>query len=192
MRLRVRAVVALESVKVVHSKSIECPADGGTVARPFGKPTLMRDADFPVTNGLIYQFELYLPPGSSGLLYVRIADGGFPVWPSEPGEWFYGDNTLIRFPDRYFIAAPDHKFKIWYYNLDDTYAHVFTVRIGQVSAMAFISSFIPGYGAKDLEQVLKELKKEEEAARVSRVRDIEEYFVPVEREPLPSEEEEWR
>jgi len=133
------------------------------------------DADLPVTNGLIYQFELYFPPGSSGLLYVRVADGGFPVWPSEPGEWFYGDNTLITFPDRYYIAAPDHKFKVWYYNLDDTYDHKFTVRIGQVSAELFIQSFIPTYGQKDIGEVLSEMQAQQAAEQEQRIKSIEEY-----------------
>ena len=140
-----------------------------------------------MTNGLIYQFELYFPPGSSGLLFVRVADGGFPVWPSEPGEWFYGDNTLVSFPDRYYIAAPDHKFKVWYYNLDDTYAHKFSLRIGQVSSTLFISSFIPSFGQKPIEEVLLEMAAQQETEKESRIKDIEDYFAPIEREPLPSE-----
>jgi len=107
---------------------------------------------------------------------VRVADGSFPVWPSEPGEWFYGDNTLISFPDRYYIAAPDHKFKIWYYNEDDTYDHIFTVRIGQVSSQIFISSFIPGFGQKSIEEVMMELKEAERAEKEVRIKEIEEYF----------------
>jgi len=161
---------------VIYAKTIDCPADGGTVLKPWGVPTLIRDADLPVTDGLIYQFELYFPPGSSGLLYVRVADGGFPVWPSEPGEYFYGDNTLISFPDRYYIAAPDHKFKVWYYNLDDTYAHTFTVRIGQVSATAFIQSFMPNFEQKSIEDILLELASQQEAEKEKRIKSIEEYF----------------
>ena len=153
---------------MIYCKTITAAA-GMTAAAP-------TDSDLPVTDGLIYQFELYFPPGSSGLLYVRVADGGFPVWPSEPGEWFYGDNTLISFPDRYYIAAPDHKFKVWYYNLDDTYDHKFTVRIGQVSAEAFIQSFMPSFGQKPIEEVLKELAAQQEVEKESRIKAIEDYF----------------
>jgi len=156
---------------VIYSKTITAAA-GGSAAFPI-------DADLPVTNGLIYQFELYFPPGSSGLLSVRVADGGFPVWPSEPGEWFYGDNTLIAFPDRYYIASPDHKFKVWYYNLDDTYPHKFTIRIGQVTAAAFISSFIPSYGQTSIEDVLKALAEQQASEKEARVAKIGDYFTPV-------------
>jgi len=154
---------------VIYCKTITAAA-GGAAATPV-------DADLPVTDGLIYQFELYFPPGSSGLLSVRVADGGFPVWPSEPGEWFYGDNTLISFPDRYYIASPDHKFKVWYYNLDDTYSHKFTIRIGQVSSTMFISSFIPGFGQKSIEEVMAEMAAEQEKEKEVRLKAIEDYFV---------------
>jgi len=156
---------------VIYCKTITA-ASGGSAGSP-------KDTDLPVTDGLIYQFELYFPPGSSGLLYVRVADGGFPVWPSEPGEWFYGDNTLISFPDRYYIAAPDHKFKVWYYNLDDTYDHKFTVRIGQVTAAAFISSFIPSYGQSSIEDVLKALADQQASEKEARVAKIGDYFAPL-------------
>lgn len=110
-----------------------------------------------VTRGLLYQFDLYFPPGSSGLLKVRIADGGYPLFPSEPSEWFFGDNTLITFPDRYFIQSPDQYLTIWYYNEDDTYDHDFQIRIGQVLAEQFIASFLPGYGQKDTSTQIAEM-----------------------------------
>jgi len=153
---------------VIYCKTITALA-GGVATAPL-------DADLPVTDGLIYQFELYFPPGSSGLLFARVADGGFPVWPSEPGEWFYGDNTLISFPDRYYIAAPDHKFKVWYYNTDDKYDHKFTIRIGQVSSTIFISSFIPGFGQKSIEEVMAEMAVQQEQEKELRVKAIEDYF----------------
>ena len=154
---------------MIYCKTITA-ALGGSANTPI-------DADLPVTNGLIYQFELYFPPGSSGLLSVRVADGGFPVWPSEPGEWFYGDNTLVSFPDRYYIASPDHKFKVWYFNTDDTYPHKFTLRIGQVSSTMFISSFIPGFGQKSIEEVMAEMAAQAEAEKEVRIKSIEDYFV---------------
>ena len=153
---------------MIYCKTITAAA-GGSAAIPL-------DDDLPVTDGLIYQFELYFPPGSSGLLFARVADGGFPVWPSEPGEWFYGDNTLVSFPDRYYIASPNHNFKVWYYNLDDTYAHKFTIRIGQVSSDLFIQSFIPTFKQKDITQALAEMAAQQDVEKESRLKSIEDYF----------------
>ena len=153
---------------MIYSKTLTSKING--VA---GNPSR---ADLPVTNGLIYQVQIYLPPGSSGLLYVWICDGAYQAWPSEPGERFFGDNVVISFPDMYWIKAPDHKLKIWHYNLDDTYTHKFTVRIGQVSAEAFIQSFMPSFGQKPIEEVLKELAAQQETEKEARIKSIEDYF----------------
>lgn len=122
-----------------------------------GTVATARQYKMPVTAGLIYQFELYLPPGSSGLLHVMVTDGGFQVWPSEPGEWFFGDDTLIAFPDRYYVSSPAHLLDVWAYNEDDSFAHAFQVRIGQVSDPALISGFMPGVSMERLSAVLSEL-----------------------------------
>lgn len=139
---------------MVYTKTITSPS-GGSAANP----TLDRMA---VTKGLIYQFDLYFPPGSSGLLHVRIADGAAPLYPSEPSEWFFGDNGLITFPDRYFIQTPDQLLQVWHYNTDDTYDHTFQVRIGQVLAEQFIASFLPGYGQKDTATQIEEMIAQQE------------------------------
>jgi len=107
-----------------------------------------------LTSGLIYQFELYFPPGSCGLLHVAVFDGGYQAWPSEQEETFFGDNTLISFPDRYYIASPRKAFTISHWNEDDTYAHSFQIRIGQVSAEVFIASFLPSMTMEKLTEGL--------------------------------------
>jgi hypothetical protein len=106
----------------------------------------------PLTSGLIYQVEFYFPPGSSGLLFVCVKDGGFQIWPSEPGEYFFGDNTLISFKDMYYVSAPSHNLDIYSYNLDDRYDHIFQVRIGQVNDPVFISSMLPSIATGNMEE----------------------------------------
>ena len=133
-------------------------------------------ADFPLTVGLIYQFELYFPPGSSGLLHVRVADGGAPLWPSEPEQWFFGDNTLIGFPDRYFLSSPDSVLQVWYYNEDDTYDHMFQIRIGQVSADVFIASFLPSVGFESLADAMKGIAEGQAQETSTRQALIDKYF----------------
>lgn len=142
----------------------------------------------PVTKGLIYQFDLYFPPGSSGWLKVAIADGAYPLYPSEPSEWLFGDNTLISFPDRYFIQTPDQYLTVWHYNLDDTYDHTFQLRIGQVLADAFIASFLPGYGQVDLATQIADIVATQEEQKSQVTNALIEYFTGVQRAPLPSEE----
>ena len=115
-----------------------------TVTEPFGgsavSPSQYR---MIITEGLIYKFELYFPPGSSGLLYVAVEDGGHRIYPSEPGEWFFGDNVLISFDDRSFISSDPHALFIYSYNLDEAFDHKYQIRIGQVSDPILIQSLLP-------------------------------------------------
>jgi hypothetical protein len=134
---------------VIYTKTITRAAGGSAGSPVQDKMT--------VTLGLIYQFELYLPPGSSGLLGVMVKDGGYQVWPSEPGEWFFGNDNLIAFPDRYYISSPAHVLDVLSYNEDDTFPHTFQVRIGQVSDPALISGFMPGVSMDRLSSVLSDL-----------------------------------
>ncbi len=134
---------------MIYTKTITRAA-GGSAAAPF-------QDKLPVTKGLIFQFELYLPPGSSGLLKVMIKDGGYQVWPSEPGEWFFGDNVLVSFPDRYYVASPNHLLDVYSYNEDDHYSHTFQVRIGQATDPAVISSYLPALQTQDFAAVVAEL-----------------------------------
>ena len=143
---------------MIYTKTLSSVA-GGSASNP-------RKEDMFLTSGLIYQVELYFPPGSSGLLHVAIFDGGYQAWPSEAGETFFGDNTLISFPDRYYIDSPRKAFTISHWNEDDTYAHTFQIRIGQVSAEVFIASFLPSMTMEKLTQELQavgETKKEASA-----------------------------
>ena len=120
---------------MIYTKTIT-ESKGGSAANP----TQYR---MPVTEGLIYRFELYFPPGSSGLLYVCVEDGDHRIYPSEPGEWFFGDNTLIAFDDRLFITSEPHELFIYSYNLDTAYDHKYQIRLGEVSDPVLIQSMLP-------------------------------------------------
>jgi hypothetical protein len=145
---------------MIYTKTIS-EAAGGSASAPTRR-------DMFVTTGLIYQFECYFPPGSSGLLHVAVFDGGFQLWPSEPEETFFGDNTLISFPDRYYIVSPRKALTILSWNEDDTYAHSFQIRIGQVSAEVFIASFLPSMSMdKMTEQIAAVAQEKEKASEVS-------------------------
>lgn len=162
---------------MVYAKTVT-ESSGGSADSP------SRNA-LKITGGLIYDFELYLPPGSSGLLHVWIMHGNYQVWPSVAGETFFGDNTLIAFEDRYLVTAPPYQLDIYSYNLDDTYDHKFQVRIGQVSAELFIASYLPSMAFADLGEAMKSIVAAQELERANRQNLIEDYVG----EPIPIEEE---
>lgn len=137
----------------------------------------------PITDGLIYQVEFYFPPGSSGLMGIAVRDGGYQIWPSEPGEWFFGDNTLISFPDKYYVKSAGHILDVYAYNLDDTYAHKFQIRIGQASDPAIIASYIPVVAEKSLEQVIGELIASQNVTKEAQQSTLIDFFAETEELP---------
>lgn len=162
---------------MIYTKTVSVPALGDA-ANPLS-------TDIPVTNGLIYKVEFYFPPGSSGLLHCWVKDGSYSLWPSEPGESFSGDNSLISFDDKYFIKAPDHRLKLWYYNLDDTYCHEFQVRVGQVLQEVFIASFLPSMGIEQMTKSIEEALVAQTDTRENRKQEIIDYLST---EPFEGEE----
>lgn len=144
---------------MIYTQTVE-EAAGGSAALP--QPHKLH-----VTEGLIYQFELYFPPGSSGLLHVWIQDGSYQVWPSSTGDTFFGDNTLISFTDRYYIASRDHVLTIYSYNLDTEYCHQYQVRIGQVSEELFVQSFLPGLQIEGFQSMITDVIEAQDYSRVA-------------------------
>jgi len=164
---------------MIYTKTITEPNGGSAI-----NPSQYR---MPVTEGLIYQFELYFPPGSSGLLYVCVEDGAHRIWPSEPDEWFFGDNTLISFPDKYFISTSPTELFIYAYNLDEAYDHKFQVRVGQVSDPVLIQSLLPSIQMEtltvDIEKIIAEQDQSRAASRERVLAELDDM------EGLPENEE---
>lgn len=160
---------------MIYSKTVTSSKNGTA-----GNPSR---ADISVTQGLIYQVEIYLPPGSSGLMHLWINDGAFQVWPSMPGESFYGDAVQIIFEDMYWIKASDHRLILWHYNLDDTYDHGFTVRIGQHSEEAFIASLMPGMGLEAINESIKGMVTAQEDAQIAAQESALAFFATEHPEP---------
>lgn len=107
-----------------------------TAANP--KKTLLE-----VMQGVIYKVEIVFPPGSSGLLGVRIFDSAIQLYPFTPGEWFRGDASRIEYVDVYRKAQPPFVFPIHTYNLDTDYEHECIVRIGIATTDEEISAVTP-------------------------------------------------
>lgn len=113
-----------------------------------------------VTKGLVYKVEFYFPVGSAGLMGVAVFDGSYQVWPSTVGEFFVGQDQLIAFDDLYSKDSAPYELSCYSYNLDDTYEHMVSVRIGLVSKAAYIARFLPTQGYEYLEQLLSKLAEE--------------------------------
>ena len=114
-----------------------------------------------VTRGLVYRIEIEIPEQSVGLVGVQVYDGGFQVWPINPGEWLKTAYGVISFDDIYLKLQPPFEFTIHGYNSDDTYTHTPLVRIGLVSPEAYQARYLPTVAYKIFEERLKALEADE-------------------------------
>lgn len=73
--------------------------------------------------GVVQKASVYFPWGCAGLVGVRILHYEHQLYPTNPDEWFVGNEILIEFEDEYLIVEGPNEFKIEVYNLDDFYSH---------------------------------------------------------------------
>lgn len=118
-----------------------------------------------VAKGLVYKIEVDFPPGPQGLLKVRIFDGGHQMWPSSPDEYFQTDGYCISFEDTFLKLAEPYQFDILTWNIDETYAHTVTVRIGLVSQELYMARFLPTIAYEQLLKLIQEEQAKQEAER---------------------------
>lgn len=139
---------------MIYSKSIAIPAN--TFLAAYQTDLML------VTKGLVYKVEFDFPPGHAGLTFVRVRDGLHQVWPTTSDQWFSGEGQTISFDDTHLKLSPPFEFSIDTYNLDDTFDHTVTVRVGLVSSEVFMARFLPTYTFKYFKAMLMELQWEQE------------------------------
>lgn len=73
--------------------------------------------------GTLVNVEVYFPWGCAGAVGVRVLHYESQLFPTNPDEWFTGNDILIRFECEYEILEGPGEFKIEGYNECDTYPH---------------------------------------------------------------------
>ncbi len=148
---------------MIYTANITTPKDTSLTA--------LKITRLHVTKGLVYKVEFYFPAGSAGLMGVAVFDGLYQVWPSTVGVFFTGQDQMITFDDLYLKEAQPFEFQCYTYNLDDTYEHLVSVRIGLVSKEVFQARYLPSKSAEVFKQVLAQMEAErQELARWQRAR----------------------
>jgi hypothetical protein len=115
-----------------------------------------------VTNGLVYLFEVQIPPGPAGLLSIQIFDGAFQLLPYTRGEALSGDDVLFNYDDLYMKNAEPFQFEIKTWNLDDTFEHTCWVHIGLVSEEIYKARFLPALQWDYFQKMLKAVEQDQE------------------------------
>lgn len=83
-----------------------------------------------LTAGMVSSIYPIVPSGCYGLVGVRILRGNFQLWPMTEGEWFVADGFADVFSVTFPLEAAPYELVIEGYNIDDTYAHSISFRIG--------------------------------------------------------------
>lgn len=148
---------------MIYTANISTPKDT--------EQTALKKTSINVTKGLVYKVEFYFPSGSAGLMGVAVFDGLYQVWPSSVGEFFTGEDQVISFDDMYLKEAAPFEFQCYTFNIDETYPHFVSVRIGLVSKEVFQARYLPFKSELLFTKVLLQMQLErEELARWQKAR----------------------
>ena len=119
-----------------------------------------------VTKGLIYHFEIYFPPGSQGLLHVRILDGSYCLLPSTPSESLSGDNVDFPHEDLYLKETEPFELNIDHWNEDEQYEHTFYCYVSMVSKDVYKARYLPTIQYEIFTKWIQELSAAQERQKV--------------------------
>lgn len=92
--------------------------------------------------GLITKFEVYFPPGSSGLMGVAIMDSNVQIFPVNRTAYFIGDDVLFSYDDRYMFDNANSEIDIYSYNTDTVYTHSALVNVSLLTEKTEIESIL--------------------------------------------------
>lgn len=74
-------------------------------------------------QGTLTKVSVYFPWGCAGLVGIRVLHYEHQIYPTNPVEWFTGNEIQIEFRDEYLIEQGAGEFKVEGYNQDDFYTH---------------------------------------------------------------------
>ena len=83
-----------------------------------------------VTHGILHRLEIAFPAGCAGLAHLVVLHWEHPLSPTNKGVSFAADNYTIPINDYFELFFAPYTLKLRGWNLDDSYPHTITVRVG--------------------------------------------------------------
>jgi len=114
--------------------------------------TVPVEQDLKLTHGVVHKLDINFPPGCVGLVGIGIFNAIHQVWPTNPEEMFFADDETISFREHYELITDPYILTARLYNLDDTFEHTITVRIG-ILPVTILSPWLLPY-SEQLQAVL--------------------------------------
>jgi len=84
---------------------------------------------FKVVPQIVTRVRVYFPAGCHGLVRVAIFDGDHQFAPSDPGEWFRGEDGAIDYQAYYDMRKGPNRITIKAWNADTAFDHEVLVNI---------------------------------------------------------------
>lgn len=93
-----------------------------------------QETELQLTAGILHSVWIEFPPGCAGLAHVRIGQPEANFLPSNPDGSFAGDSCVIPIMEYKELISGADLLKAFCWNLDDTYPHTVTIRLGVLLA----------------------------------------------------------
>ena len=123
----------------------------------------------PINKGLINRVFIYFPPGSAGLLHIKVLDSTFQLYPSSLGETLWGDNIPFDFDDTYLKESEPYELIIESYNEDDYYAHKALIIIYQLSKAEYIARYLPTVASELISKITEAALVEQQETKTAQI-----------------------
>jgi len=107
-----------------------------------------------LARGTIVQASFLFPPGSVGLLYLRIFRGANQLYPFNADGYFQTSGESINFTDQYELDTEPYELVSETWNLDDTFDHIVHIRF---NVLPITSEIQKPYTGKHLPSILRKL-----------------------------------
>jgi hypothetical protein len=89
-----------------------------------------QETGLQLTAGIVHSVWIVFPPGCAGLAHVQIKQPEATFLPSNPEGSFAGDSCVIPIVEYKPLIQGGDMLKAFCWNLDDTYPHTVTIRLG--------------------------------------------------------------
>jgi len=86
--------------------------------------------ELKLTAGIVHYVEIEFPSGCAGLAHVQIRQPEATYLPTNPDGSFASDGYVIPIKEHLELGSGENTLKAVGWNLDDTYEHTITIRIG--------------------------------------------------------------
>lgn len=81
-----------------------------------------------VCPGVVKHVWVFFPLGHRGTTRLHVLRHEHQLWPTNLGEWYLGDGTVIEFDENYPLQVPPYEFVLVGYNSSTEHSHTVYVR----------------------------------------------------------------